>query len=109
MTKKFKLRKINRTSVAYPHYVWQVKFTRLSPILTAPVDAFTDYVEAQRWCQDSWGHSLDYNLLTFPFVEKSGFLNPAWCYQANIREHKFCIYLSEDAMTLFLLKWNCEV
>lgn len=104
---KYKIRRITRNSVVYPYYAYQIRCKDISSF-----DSFTrvrDFLEVQRWCQETWGDTMDYELFYYPEAAESEFFNPAWCYQTNLKERKYCIYLNEDAMTLFLLKWNREV
>lgn len=111
----FKVRKINRNNAVYGHYVWQVRFDNSKPLYTPRGQMFTvtkpwtkveDYLHVRRWCEETFGPAMDYEFYYFDEADNTELSNPAWCFQTNLPERKYCIYLNDAAMTLFTLKWQ---
>ena len=111
---KFKVRKITRNSVVYGHYVWQIKFAApklYTPrgqmfTVTKPWEAVDDYLTVRKWCEESFGSSIEYPLFYFEEAADSEHFNPAWCFQCELPARKYCIYLNDAAMSLFNLRWQ---
>lgn len=106
---KYKIRRITRNSAVHPHYVYQIKADSPNDYTMHGSGGFGrvhDFLEVQRWCQETWGDTMEYQLFYYPEAAESEFFNPDWCYQVDLKSRKYCIYLNEDAMTLFLLRWN---
>jgi len=101
----YKIRKITKTSAVYPHYEYQIRFTAGSNYDS--FDRVAHYLEVQRWCQETFGHSMDYQFFYYPEAhDGSEFFNAEWCYQSELKGRKYCIYLNEHSLTMFLLKWT---
>ena len=96
---KYKIRKITKTSAAFGHYTYQIRCVSFDTKVE-------DYLDIQTWAWENFGPSVDYELLYFPETVDSKHYNTQWCYQTNLKERKYCIYLNEAAMTMFLLKWT---
>lgn len=96
---KYKIRKITKTSAAFGHYKYQVRCMSYE----TRVD---DYLDIQIWAWENFGPSMDYEFMYYANIDESRHYNTNWCYQTNLKERKYCIYLNEAAMTMFLLKWT---
>ena len=94
---KFKIRKINSNSAAYSHYQYQVRCIGNNKA--------EDYLDIQSWAWENFGPSMDYEFFYYANVTENRYYNTHWCYQANFKERKYCIYLNEAELTAFQLRW----
>lgn len=117
---KLKIRKINSNSAVHGIYVWQVRCeadNEMSPfrpgkngsMVSHYISNFPkarDFLILKAWCTETFGDSVDYQLFYYSSeMLNDPHFNPAWCYQTELKSRKFCIYLNDNAMTLFRLKW----
>lgn len=112
ISSRYKTRRITKNSAVHPYYAWQIRAVAPNDYTMHGSGGFVrvqDFLELQRWCQEMWGDTMDYEFFFYPEAAESEFYNPAWCYQVSLKERKYCVYLNEPAMSLFLLKWNREV
>lgn len=98
---KYKIRKVIKSSAAHGHYLYQVRCVEF-------VTKVDDFLELQVWAWENFGSSIDYEFLFYPEVSDSKFYNNKWCFQSNLKERKYCIYMNEAVMTMFLLKWGMK-
>lgn len=95
---KYKIRKVIKSSAAHGHYAYQIRCVEF-------VTRVDDYLDLQVWAWENFGPSLDYEFLYYEDVSDSKHYNSSWCYQSDLKARKYCIYMNQDAMTMFLLKW----
>lgn len=95
--KPYKIRRVVKNSAAYGRYAYQVRCMAMHRI--------DDYLDIQTWAWETFGPSIPYEFLYYDDIKDSKYYNPAWCYQSELKARKYCIYLNEDALSLFLLKW----
>lgn len=112
---KYKVRKVTRNSAVYGHYSWQIRFKDAPPVVASrgrmatfskPWQAVDDYLTIRKWCEESFGTSIEYPLFYFDETADSQHFNPAWCFQCELPARKYCVYLNDAAMSLFNLKWQ---
>ena len=97
-TPTLKIRKVGRSSLAWGCYMYQVR--------CIAADRADDYLRIQRWAYDTFGPSVEYEFLNYGSKIYDSHFNKSWCCQSNFKERKYCIYLNEEELTVFLLRWQ---